>query len=185
MATFVHLTAERNLKSILRNGITLLTRRGNNVRGVYCSPVTPNYYATHQWLRELKRWKRGPGQMVAIYFRIPDDDMVSVGRYNEEHLQMTAAQAIARVMQRDYIGGYEVIIPRKIVKDEILRVKSAPQVIGWRYWPESKGNEPWCAKRGEYGARKVRAFFNHYGEGNFEEEDDLENDHQSPSDEEL
>ncbi len=89
MATFVHLTPEHNLKFILRNGIRRLTQRGTGILGVYVSPVTPNFYASHQWVRELKRRNAGP--IVAIYLRIPDEEMVSVGRYNEEHLQMTAA----------------------------------------------------------------------------------------------
>jgi hypothetical protein len=88
MATFVHLTTERNLKPILRNGITRLSHRGNNTPGVYVSPVTQNYYASHQWVRELKRRNAGP--VVAIYIRIPDEEWVSVGRYNQEHLKMTS-----------------------------------------------------------------------------------------------
>jgi hypothetical protein len=87
---------------------------------------------------------------------------VSVGRYNEEHIQMTAAQAVAMVLQCEYIGGYEVIIPRKIMKDEILRVQSVSQVIGWRYYPEAHGKKqcgcPYC-QRGLYGAQKLRDRF--------------------------
>jgi hypothetical protein len=157
MAAFVHLTAERNLKSILRNGITRLSHRGSETPGVYVSPVTPNYYASHQWVRELKRRSAGP--IIAIYLRIPDEEQVSVGRYKDEHFQMTAAQAIAMVMQCEYIGGVEVIVPRKIGKDEVLRVQSVSQVIGWRYYPEAHGKKPcgcpYC-QRGEYGARKLR-----------------------------
>lgn len=157
MATFVHLTPEKNLKSILRNGITRLTKRGNRSVGVYASPVTKNYFASHQWLRELKRRNAGP--MVAIYFRIPDETVVFIGRYNQEHQQMTAAQAIATMMQCEYQAGYEVIIPRKIAKGEIQRYRTVSQVIGWRYYPEAHGKKPcgcpYC-QRGEYGARKLR-----------------------------
>lgn len=157
MATFVHLTPEKNLKAILRNGITRLTKRQNGSLGVYASPVTQNFYASHQWLRELKRRNAGP--IVAIYLRIPDEAPVSVGRYNHEHVTMTAAQAVATVMQCDYVAGYEVIIPRKITKDEIHNVRTVSQVIGWRYFPEAHGKKPcscpYC-QRGEYGGRKLR-----------------------------
>lgn len=63
------------------------------------------------------------------------------------------------VIQCEYIGGYEVIIPRKIKKDEILQVQSVSQVIGWVYYLEAHGKKPcgcpYC-QRGLYGARKLR-----------------------------
>ncbi|MBI5651504.1 MAG: hypothetical protein HZC40_13840 [Chloroflexi bacterium] len=119
MATFVHLTPEKNLKSILRNGITRLSQRGNGGIGVYAMPVTKNFYASHQWLRELKRRQAGP--LVAIYFRIPDATLVSLGHYNQAHQRMTAAQAIATMMQCADPIGYQVIVPRKIARAEIAR----------------------------------------------------------------
>lgn len=157
MATFVHLTPEKNLRSILRNGITRLSKRGNGSIGIYATPVTRNFYASHQWLRELKRRQAGP--IVAIYFCIPDDTLVSIGHYNQGHRQMTAAQAIAAMMQCDDPMGYQVIIPRKIARDEIKRYRTVPQVIGWRYYPDAHGKKPcgcpFC-QRGEFGGRKLR-----------------------------
>jgi hypothetical protein len=158
MATFVHLTPEKNLKSILRNGITRLSQRGNGGIGVYAMPVTKNFYAAHQWLRELKRRQAGP--IVAIYFRVPDETRVSLGHYNQVHQRMTAAQAIATMMQCNDPIGYEVIIPRKIARAEITRHRTVPQIIGWRYYPDAHGKKPcgcpFC-QRGEVGARKLRA----------------------------
>jgi hypothetical protein len=120
-------------------------------------PVTPNYYVSHQWLRELRR--RGKGTISAVYFRIPDDEIVSVGHYNQAHQEMTAADAVATMMAAENREGFEVIIGRRISPTEIHRVKSLPQVVGWRYYPESHGRKPcgcpFC-QRGEYGAKKLR-----------------------------
>jgi hypothetical protein len=71
MATFVHLTAEKNIKGILRNGISRLRRSAGRPHGIFAMPVTRNFYVSHQWLRELRR--RGQGSVAAVYFRIPDN----------------------------------------------------------------------------------------------------------------
>jgi hypothetical protein len=157
---FVHLTTESKLARIRRNGIT----RSRSVvrelpRGVYAVPVTRNFHVSHQWLRELKRQNDG-GTVVAVYFRIPDDEMVWVGHYNQAHRSMTAAGAVAEFMAAENREGWEVIIPRRVEAKEIHRVKPLPQVVGWRYYPEAKGRRPcpceYCT-RGEYEARRLRA----------------------------
>jgi hypothetical protein len=55
--------------------------------------------------------------------------------------------------------GYEVIVPRRIDKKEIHRVKTLRQVTGWRYYPGAHGKRPcgcpFC-QRGDYGARRLR-----------------------------
>jgi hypothetical protein len=157
MAIFVHLTSEKNLKAILRNGISRVAKSGIAKDGIYAMPVTRNFYISHQWLRELKR--RNNGSIVAVYFRIPDDTLVLVGRYNQDHQQMRAAQAIATMMSCENREGYEVIVQRKIAKDEIHRYRTLSQVIGWRYYPEAHGKKPcgcpYC-QRGNYGARRLR-----------------------------
>ncbi|MDQ3650939.1 MAG: hypothetical protein M3458_11830 [Acidobacteriota bacterium] len=157
MAIFVHLTSGKNLKAILRNGITRIAKREIATNGVYALPVTRNYYISHQWLRELKRRNEGP--IAAVYFRIRDDTPVLVGRYNQDHQQMSAAEAVATMMNCENREGYEVIVPRKIARNEIHRYRMLSQVIGWRYSPESHGRKPcgcpYC-QRGEYGGRKLR-----------------------------
>jgi len=157
MAVFVHLAFEKNLKAILRSGISRSRKHGIAAGGIYAMPVTRNYYVSHQWLRELKR--RNNGAVVAIYFRVPDDTMVLVGRYNQDHQSMNAAAAVAVMSSCENREGYEVIIPRKIAASEIHRYRTLSQVIGWRYYPEAHGRKPcgcpYC-QRGEYGARKLR-----------------------------
>src|SRR5215469_5278733 len=157
MAMFVHLTAEKNVKRILRNGITRLGRTCNAPHGIFAMPVTRNFYVSHQWLRELRR--KGQSPMVAVYFRIPDGDAVWVGHYNRSHRKMTAAKALALITKQSSPEGYEVIVPRKITESQIHRIKRLPQVLGWRYNPDSHGKKP-CrcpvCLRGRYGAQKLR-----------------------------
>jgi hypothetical protein len=159
MPMFVHLAPESRAKLISRNGIGRL-RRATAARpaGIFAVPVTRNFYISHQWLRELKR--RGQRNFVGVYFRIGDDEMVTVGHYGGAHSPMTAAQAAAEFMRGDSREGWEVIIPRRIDANEIHRVRKLPQVMGWRYYPGAKGKAPFCTcrfcTRGEYGARKLR-----------------------------
>jgi hypothetical protein len=159
MAMFVHLTAESRLALIRRNGINRLRRSfGELPAGIFAMPVTRNFYVSHQWLRELKR--RGQGAIAGVYFRIADDEPVWVGHYGQGHRAMTAAEAVAEFMASENREGWEVIIPRRIAAKEIHRVRSLPQLIGWRYYPAAKGRRPCPCKfctRGDYGAAKLRA----------------------------
>ena len=119
-------------------------------------PVTANFWISHQWVRELRRSQRGP--MVGVYFRIPDEEQVWAGRYNEQHIQMAAAQASA-ILQRSERLGFEVIVGRSIEPKEIHRIRYLPQGLGWRYYPEAHGNKPcgcpYC-QYGQYDAKKLR-----------------------------
>jgi len=159
---FVHLTPESRLRIVRRNGINRLRRPvGDRPGGVYAVPVTRNFYVSHQWLRELRR--RGQGSVAGVYFRIPDDEVVWVGHYNQQHRRMTAAEAAVVFMASASREGWEVIIPRRIDAAEIHRVRTLPQVVGWRYMPGAHGRTPcgcdFCTK-GEYGARRLRERFN-------------------------
>jgi hypothetical protein len=162
MAMFVHIAPESALARIRRNGISRSRRAvGASPGGVFAVPVTRNFYLSHQWLRELKR--RGGTTFVGIYFRVPDDQIVWVGHYNQARRRMMAAEAVAEFMSAENREGWEVVIPRRIEAGEIHRTKSLPQVLGWRYFPEAKGKPPFCpceyCTRGEFGARKLRARF--------------------------
>src|SRR6185295_6618217 len=115
-------------------------------------------YVSHQWLRELKR--RGQRTISAVYFRIPDEQPVNVGHYGTTHRALSASQATAIIMQAERPEGYEIIIPRRIEASEIFRVRSIPQVLGWRYRPGAHGTKPCgcpvCIPRGEIRSRKLR-----------------------------
>jgi hypothetical protein len=157
MPTFVHITSEDTAKKARRAGIRPAKANGRPLRGVFAMPVTLSFQITHQWVREMKQWRRG--MMVGIYFRIPDSELVWVGRYNEQHQQMTAAQASAHVMSQTTMTGIQVLIPRGIIPKEIVRIRSLPQLVGWRHYPDAHGKRPWsceCCQKGAYGSRKIR-----------------------------
>lgn len=68
MAMFVHIAPENRAKAILRAGIRPDRRWIDHGKAVYAVPVTPNFFRTHQWLREMKR--RGQRTLVGVYFRL-------------------------------------------------------------------------------------------------------------------
>jgi hypothetical protein len=57
MAQFVHLTPEKFVASIRNVGIKA-TDTGLSFKGIYAMPVVKNFYISHQWLRELKRFRK-------------------------------------------------------------------------------------------------------------------------------
>ncbi|WP_207493711.1 hypothetical protein [Aridibaculum aurantiacum] len=136
MPILVHLADERDAAKILNGGI----KPGRYDYGVYCMPVLPNFYITHQWLRELKR--NGAKTFVGIYFRVPSSELVYAGKYSNKHKRITLGDAIREIMQLEDPLGYELIVERKIEPNEITRIKHLPQTIGWRYMPNSKGKKP-------------------------------------------
>jgi hypothetical protein len=62
---------------------------------------------------------------------------------------MTAAEAAAEYSAAESREGWEVIIPRRIAAKEIHRVRSLPQVVGWRYYPDAQGKPPFCTSSSE------------------------------------
>ena len=158
MAIFVHIFAEEDKFNILRNGIKVVKTKWREIDGVFVSPVTEDYSQTHQWLREVQRVRNVP--KLAVRVRIPDDELVYIGKYNEEHLRVRAAEAIAIARKHEEPAGLEVIVPRAITADEVLKTYRPPKMAGWRYHPNAKGTKPcgcpYC-QRGEPGAKKLRA----------------------------
>ena len=162
MALFVHLAPEKESDSIRRSGIKPRRIRAGALEGyeriVFAMPVTIDFYISHQWLRELKR--SGQRSIVGVYFRIPDEQNVMVGHYNQAHAEMTASEAVGLVFHAENAEGYEVVIPRKIDAKEIHEIKHLPQVLGWRYFPDSHGRKPCgcpvCLRRGEIKSKRIR-----------------------------
>lgn len=159
MAMFVHLAPESRVALIRRNGIRRVRRAvGDFPGGVFAVPVTRNFYVSHQWLRELKR--RNQGAISGVYFRVPDGEQVWVGHYRQRHRWLSAAEAVGEFDAAEDAQGWEVVIPRRIDADEVHRIRQLPQVVGWRFSPESKGKPPFCTckfcTRGEYGSRRLR-----------------------------
>jgi hypothetical protein len=109
---------------------------GNTAAVVYCMPVLPNFYVTHQWLRELKR--SGAKTFVGVYFKLSSHEIVYAGKYGQRHKCITLGQAIKEISELEDPLGFELIIDRKIEPKEILKIKHLPQTVGWRYMPEEQ-----------------------------------------------
>jgi hypothetical protein len=155
MVSFVHIADKNDEASIVKNGIRS-TKHKAGPRGVYAVPVLPNYAITHQWSRELKR--SGARTLICVQFRIPDDELVLVGEYDREKIEMTASEAAAAFLKHADPMGLEAIVPRRVEPKEITRTYPAPRVTGWRYYPDAKGKKPCHCKfcnRGEIRAQRL------------------------------
>jgi hypothetical protein len=96
---------------------------------------------------------------VAVQFRISDDEPVKVARFGKEPVETTAAAATQIFMEHQSGLGLQVLIPRKILPNEIMRVYEPPQIVGWRYYPEAHGRKPCgcpACQRGDIKSRKLR-----------------------------
>ncbi|MFF3556527.1 HEAT repeat domain-containing protein [Streptomyces tsukubensis] len=161
MAMFVHLTSASNTQRIRRAGIRADSHGRDGARGVYCFPVLPSYTRTHQWLRELARFG-SRGGLVAVHIRLDDDQPVLAAHYGDQkpRARSTAAEAVRRIRALDDPRGWEVFVPRAVGPDEVHRIRTAPQVSGWRYRPDAHGTRPCtcfgCRIRGEYGSQRLR-----------------------------
>lgn len=153
MPMMVHLTSARNVQHIRRTGIH------KDGPGVYCMPVLQDYYLSHQWLRELRRWM--PGPLMAVYFRLDDEERVTCGPYWQAHRTLSVVEAVRLFRQHDEpMQGWEIVVPRSIIPNEIHKIRAISQVLGWRYSPGAR-SRPWCncpvcVSRGEFNASKKR-----------------------------
>ncbi len=154
MPIVVHITDAKNVRSIQRSGI----RPSGNNGAVYLMPLTPNHLVSHQWLRELKR--SGTRQLVGIYLRIPSDEKVWVGHYNQPHQLVTLGEAIRQLNELHDPLGFEMFVCRKVETSEIQKVRSLPQVIGWRHMPHAHGRAlcgcPVCLPKGSIKSSALR-----------------------------
>lgn len=160
MAVFVHFTDGNNKNSIIKNGIKLQTIHYENInKGIFCMPVIPDFYATHQWVRELKQYHSG-NEIIAVYFKIPDEEIVFCGKYNEAIIETKASEAHNKFMNLEDKMGFQTIIGRKIFSNEITKVKNIPQIIGWRHFPKSHEGKrclcPACLTKGSYNSIKAK-----------------------------
>lgn len=138
MPIFVHIADARDAGAIRRTGLALPKARLRDAEteqrkhGVFALPVIPNFVVSHQWLRVLKH--KGHRTSVGVYFRLPDDEPVWVGQYNEAKRTVTAAEAAAWLRAHETLG-FETTIPRAIRAGEITAIRPLPQALGWRYLP--------------------------------------------------
>lgn len=154
MTTLVHIADAKLAARITRAGLT----PGKATRVVYFMPVLRDHFISHQWLRELKR--SGVRTLVGVYFKLPSEEVVWAGKYNEPHQPIALGLAVRQLMDLVDPLGYEMFIQRKITASEITSVRNLPQKIGWRYQPHAHGKKPCgcpaCLPRGSYGGRRIR-----------------------------
>lgn len=147
----VHVTAAKLEAKIRRGG---LRAKG----GVYAFPVLPSFTLTHQWTREILKWTRQP--MIGVYFRVPDDQSVRVGRYGQIMRSLPAVRAVAEIHSHADPRGVQIIVDRAVPARAITRVSALRGVIGWRHRPGAHGSKPCgcpgCVARGEPGGRALR-----------------------------
>ena len=157
MAQFVHFASDKSIASIRRNGL----RKGKRRIGVYAVPATPDFYRSHQWLRELL--VHNPGPLRAVYFRLSSEARVLFGTYRDGHVEGTADEAVGFLMAMEQPLGYEAIILDPVPASAITSIMPMRQVTGWRYFPGAKGSKPcgcpMCLRRGEPFSQKIREKF--------------------------
>lgn len=147
MPLLLHLAPESAAKRIRRNGIRP-ARQGWIVSGedrfVYAFPVLESFTLTHQWVRELRR--RGRRTFAAVTFRVPDEESVFASHFNDEPRPFTAAEGAGYIRALADARGAQILVPRRILPSEIVRIRLAPQGVGWRYYPNVKTDDRWpCA----------------------------------------
>lgn len=154
MPVVVHITAAKNERSILRSGI-----KPGASGVVYFMPVVQSHLVSHQWLRELKRFSSSR-ELVGVYARLPAEEMVWSGRYNDTHRQGRLGEAIGELNRLADPLGFEMFVERKIEAREVERVRALPQLLGWRYQPHAHGKRPCgcpaCLAKGGYGTGQLR-----------------------------
>jgi hypothetical protein len=152
MVMLVHMTAAKLEPKIRRGGL-------RQQYGLYAFPVLPSHTLTHQWTREIMKWKRQP--MIGVYFRVPDDEPVRFRRYGRVARTLSAARAVAEIRKQADPRRYEIIVDRAVRGSEIVRIAPVRGVVGWRHMPDAHGKRPCgcpgCVARGEPGGRKIRA----------------------------
>jgi hypothetical protein len=152
MVMLVHVTAAKLEPKIRRSGL-------RSAYGLYAFPVLPSHTLTHQWTREIMKWKRQP--MIGVYFRIGDDEVVRFGHYGKIGRTLPAARAVGEMRKQADLRGFEIIVDRAIRANEIIRIAPLRGVLGWRHKPDAHGRAPCgcpgCMARGEPGGRKIRA----------------------------
>jgi hypothetical protein len=157
MASFLHLTDDKLAARLVRLGIRPQKTSIKGTKGVYCTPVSRDHFRSHQWIRELKR--TGVKSIHCIQFKVPDSTWVYIGRYNQEHLRMTASESVQTFNMHSEGLGLEIIIPCRIEAKWITHSYIPAQLIGWRYYPEAKGKKPFChcryCNRGQIRASRI------------------------------
>lgn len=74
--------------------------------------------------------------MIAVHMRVPDDEVVLVGRYGQAHDERSATAAAKQIAAKP--AGAEIIVPRPIARAEIVAIRELTQLVGWTDMPETE-----------------------------------------------
>ncbi|MEM6957160.1 MAG: HEAT repeat domain-containing protein [Myxococcota bacterium] len=183
MPRLLHLAPEPLRKRIERSGL-----RGDPYRfghgpdardvreAVFAMPFLQDFSTTYQWVRELRRWRRT--RLVAVTFRVPDDEPVLVGPYSQPKQRLPATQAVASLACDPW--GNEIVVMRAVSAKAIVHVRAVRQDVGWEESPNPKHRSacvcPACLLKGSPDLmRRCRAIYNrtlqrvHSGSGDAED----------------
>lgn len=142
VARLVHLARASTERAIRRAGIhgrklliPVASEKEPRIleRGVFAMPVLRDFGVTYQWLRELRQWHGE--RMIAVHVRIPDDEVVLVGRYGQPHAEQRVTVASKAIVAKP--AGAEIIVPRAIAKSEVVAIREMTQLVGWTDVPEA------------------------------------------------
>jgi hypothetical protein len=101
------------------------------------------------------RLPRAGGHPIRGVFAFP-----FITGYGSAHAAMSAAEAVAVILNAGDAQGFEVIGPRGVRPGEIHALREPRQVLGWRCFPGSHRKRPCgcpaCQGRGEFKSRKLR-----------------------------
>ncbi|MDX2238162.1 MAG: hypothetical protein NW203_11415 [Hyphomonadaceae bacterium] len=164
MAMFVHIAPARLEKTIRRVGLRpgrALFPGAHDSAGIYAFPVLPSHTLTHQWTREVLKWRREP--LIGVRLRVPDAQIVRYARYNEVWTEARASAAIADIAARPDPRGWEVLLDAPVPASAIMAIYPLRGVVGWRHRPDAHERAPCgcpaCVMRGEPGGRRLRAAY--------------------------
>lgn len=161
----LHLAPASRERAIERGGLrgaraTLRAESGGPIelpRAVFAMPVLPDWWTSHQWLREMRRWH--DERMIGVHFRVPDREPVHAGRYGQPHRLLPASEAVRWVI--DNPAGAQLVVPRSVPQKEVLRIRPLSQLVGWTETPDGPRTScfcPVCLPPGSRGLwRRLRA----------------------------
>ena len=135
MALFVHLTSRADIARVQRSGVHTSSGQGD-VRGVFCFPILPSYTVTHQWLNALGPHHE-PHGLVAVDVCLPDDEPVTVGHFDDPNARVvTALKAVRLISELEDPSGWEVVVPRPILPDEVRCIREVRRLADRSSLPE-------------------------------------------------
>ncbi len=140
MPRIIHLARASRARSIGRVGLrgekTTVLGPGNRLvelnKAVFAMPQLRDFSVSHQWLRELRRWH--DERLVVVHCRLPSEEPVWVGRYNEAHVLLPLGEAIKQLAASPL--GQELVVPRAIARSEVAGIREVTQLVGWTEAPE-------------------------------------------------